>query len=174
MIRAFSTLALAAVMFTAICTPVSAEESEADAYVKYYSFFLGQWSVIVEGEEVGTWTVKMSPTGCSQNSVLKLGDSITHTIYGYDPVTRSWTGVGFSTDGSRWTESVKKKEGDSPQAGDAFDYRGINVEKDGSEAFFKMRLEIVDTNTIKVSQTVVAVQSDVKTETRSMIGKRKK
>ena len=74
---------------------VGASEQEAKAYLDYCEYFLGEWSVAEEDGDTGTWTVAMSPTGCSVTTLLKLGDVTSHGEYGYDPTTSTWLGVGF-------------------------------------------------------------------------------
>ena len=90
------------------CRQVSGSQQEAKASLDYFEYFVGEWSMAEGGVVAGTWTVVMSPTGCSFISLLKLGDMTSHGVYGYDPATGTWLGVGFSSNGARWSEALKK------------------------------------------------------------------
>jgi hypothetical protein len=159
----------------AICQQTDASEDEAAAYAGYFKYFLGEWSIFEESQdsEAGTWTVKPSPAGRAQNTVLELGDDISHGIYGYDPVTETWKGVGFSSKGSRWSETLKKTASDVPSPGDMIDYCGKSTANDGTVKLFRMRLTFIDRDAFTVKQMIVVVQSDEEPEIRILTAKRK-
>lgn len=160
---------------SAVCYQSSADEVEARAYHKYFEYFLGEWSVTVEGDDEasGSWTVKMSPAGCSHTAVLELGDDIGHGVYGYDPVSGSWLGTGFSTKAGRWIEALKKTDADSPRPGDVIDYSGKTIANHGTERLAKMHLKVIDQSAFTVTQTILTVKGDTEPTVRTLTVKRK-
>ena len=155
------------------CRHVGASEQEAKAYLNYFEYFLGEWSMAEEGGDTGSWTVAMSPTGCSVTTLLKLGDVTSHGEYGYDPVTSTWLGVGFSSAGARWSEALKKPDSRKPQPGEVIWYSGKVVANDGTEKLSKMRLEFISDDAFSVTQTFLDVQGDAEPSVRKLTSKRK-
>ena len=166
-------ISMALLSLAIVCQHVAASEQEAKAYLDYFEYFLGEWSVAAEGGDTGTWAVAVSPSGCSVTTLLKLGDVTSHGEYGYDPTTSTWLGVGFSSKGTRWSEALKKPDSAKPRPGDVIYYSGKVVANDGTEKLSKMRLEFISDDTFQVAQTILDVQGDAEPFVRKLTSKRK-
>jgi hypothetical protein len=168
--------AVVVLLTAALLGQAAADESEAKAYVSYFKFFIGEWSLSVEGDVpvTGSWKVENSSTGISHATLLKLGDDTSDGVYGYDPATGDWRGVGFSSRGTRWSESLTKTAGERPRSGDVIDYCGKSIANDGAVRLFRMRLKIVSEDSFTVKQMIIPVQGDAEPEMRTITAVRKK
>ena len=90
----------------------------------YFSFYSGEWKgTIKTGDETQpcTWTIKPTPDNLCHLVYTTIGGKhVGQLLYGFDPKTEKWKGVGFSTDGGHSAALVDRPPRRKAQAGDSF------------------------------------------------------
>ena len=79
---------------------------EAEDYYKFYSYYQGKWQIEkeVDGKKE---SLKLHCYGSAGGSNIAVGKGET-SVWGYDPKTRQWTGVGQLDNGSRFVMAISR------------------------------------------------------------------
>ena len=79
---------------------------EAEDFYKFYSYYQGKWQVEkeVDGKKESS---KLHCYGSAGGCNIVVGKGAT-SVWGYDPKTRQWTGVGQLSDGSRFVSAISR------------------------------------------------------------------
>lgn len=121
---------------------------ESQQQVAYYSCFVGEWKVTLEGSQTeGTFLVKVGPSERCHMTWFTFGDQTSEGIYGCDPSSGRWTGVGFNADGTRWSEVFAKPQGPKLKPGDSFASDNEEVTVDKAKTTHVSQIRIVDDHT---------------------------
>ena len=122
------------------------ETKEAAEFYKFYTFYHGKWQI--EEETAGKKkTLAGECFGSSGGCNLYVGKGET-SIWGYDPKTRQWTGVGQLDDGSRFVVAISRPPGPKFIPGMTFTFTGTIWHSDDSVHYVTNKSTCVDENTI--------------------------
>ncbi len=149
-------LSITALCLTIVVTSTKADEptkpSTKDGFVQYYSYFHGTWKVEETKEEkteTSQVTIRSSQGGCN----IATGKGHT-TIWGYNPKTGQWAGIGQMEDGSRSLLWVSKPKDERIGPGTKFQISGPTNHADGSVTRQSATFTCIDQNhyEIKITQ----------------------
>ena len=138
-------LLLAAVAFC--WSADSLRAGEAEEFFKFYSFYQSKWQIEEEKEgkkETYTGECTGSAGGC--NIYVGKGET---SVWGYDPKTRQWTGVGQLDKGSRFVMAISRPPGATFKPGMTFTFTGTIWHADGKINYVTAKSTCVDVNTIR-------------------------
>jgi len=139
-------------------SPGSLRAGEAEDFYKFYSYYHSKWQVVAETEEKKeTFTAECfgSAGGCN----IYVGKRET-SVWGYDPKTKQWTGVGHLKDGSRYTMTISRPQGPKFKPGMVLTFTGIIRNADGKISYVTGKQTVVDENTL--SEVVTGTDQDGK------------
>ena len=124
----------------------SKEAKEAAKFYRFYTFYHSKWKI--EEETAGkkkTYTGKCfgSAGGCN----IFVGEQET-SVWGYDPKTRQWTGVGQLDNGSRYVMAISRPPGPKFKPGMTFTFTGTIWHADGTLNYVTIKQTCVDHNTL--------------------------
>ena len=89
---------------------------EAEDYMKYYSWWNGEWEVETKiGDEIESdhFVIQQHEPACH---LVKSKGGI--SLWGYDPGEKKWVGTGFDADGRRFVTVIERQQRDSVKPGD--------------------------------------------------------
>ncbi|MGM0488134.1 MAG: hypothetical protein ACQESR_15390 [Planctomycetota bacterium] len=138
-----------------VLSAVTARGDESARLMKYYGWFVGDWTVTEAGDPsaVGTLSVKVTPGERCQYVVFQLGTNKGVGLWGYDGAAGTWIGTGFASDGTHWKDVLAKATADRIKPGDSWESRGTSVTVDGTKGSKTSNWTIVDENTCVVKMT---------------------
>jgi hypothetical protein len=118
---------------------------EAEDYYKFYSYYQGKWQIEqeVDGEKE---SLKLHCYGSAGGSNIAVGKGET-SVWGYDPKTRQWTGVGQLDNGSRFVMAISRPPAAAFRAGLTFAFTGTIWHADGKIHYVTRKFTCVDANT---------------------------
>ena len=130
----------------ALCgSPVTLQAGEPEEFFKFYSWYQGKWQV--EKEESGT---KQTFTGKCEGSSGGCNiwvDKSETSIWGYDPKTKQWTGVGQLDNGSRYLRVITRPPAPAITAGVKFTFKCTTWNADGTVHYETIKFTCIDANT---------------------------
>jgi hypothetical protein len=150
-------------------TPGSLRAGEAEDFFKFYSFYQSKWQIEEEKEgKKETYTGECSGSSGGCNIYVGKGET---SVWGYDPKTRQWTGVGQLDKGSRFVMAISRPPGPEFKPGMVFTFKGTIWHADGQIHYVTSKSTCVDMNTIRdvitgTDQDGKAIPKVVKTLTR--------
>ena len=103
---------------------------------------------IVEETEGKKETIKAECYGTAGGCNI-YADKRETSIWGYDPKTRQWTGVGHMKDGTRYTMTISRPQGPKFKAGMVLTFKGTIRHADGKISYVTGRQTVVDENTLR-------------------------
>ena len=124
---------------------------EAEDFYKFYSYYQGKWQVekeVDEKKESSKLHCYGSAGGC--NIVVGKGET---SVWGYDPKTRQWTGVGQLDNGSRFVMAISRPPAAAFKAGMTFPFTGTIWHADGKIHYVTRKFTCVDANTWRAVDT---------------------
>jgi len=118
---------------------------EAEDYYKFYSYYHGKWQIEqeVDGKKE---SLKLHCYGSAGGSNIAVGKGET-SVWGYDPKTRQWTGVGQLDNGSRFVMAISRPPAAAFRAGLTFAFTGTIWHADGKIHYVTRKFTCVDANT---------------------------
>ena len=123
---------------------------EPEDFAKFYSWYRGQWQI--EKEQDGQKeTIKGRCDGTPVGSNVWISDAQT-SLWGYDPKTRLWTGVGQLKDGARFVRVITRPPAPTMKAGVKFTFKGTIWHADGKVTYETIEFTCLSDNT---SQSVI-------------------
>ena len=133
----------------------TARGDESARLVRYYGWFVGDWTVTETGDAstVGTLSVTVAPSERCQYVVFQFGTNKGVGLWGYDGGAGAWIGTGFSSDGAHWKDVVEKATAERIKPGDSWESHGTSVAIDGTKGSETSKWTIVDENTCVVKTT---------------------
>ena len=135
----------------------TARGDESARLMKYYGWFVGDWTVTVteagDASTVGTLSVTVAPGQRCQYVVLQFGTDKGVGLWGYDGGTGTWIGTGFSSDGAHWKDVIEKGTAERIKPGDSWESHATSVAVDGTKSSATSKWTIVDENTFVVKTT---------------------
>ena len=138
-------LFLAVVAFCS--SPGSLRAGEAEDFFKFYSFYQSKWQIEEEKEgEKETYTGECTGSAGGCNIYVGKGET---SVWGYDPKTRQWTGVGQLDKGSRFVMAISRPPGEKFKPGMTFTFTGTIWHADGKVHYVTSKSTCVDANTIR-------------------------
>jgi hypothetical protein len=132
---------------------------EAARLMEYFSYFEGTWQVTdLNGDGKGSMTIKRGEGGTSHVLEYRLGDERKTELWGYDPTSKNWTGIGFAQSGERYSQvmmEVPKHE--TPKAGDRWSdkHEGVLPSGEKTSSRLDFYIESKDSYTAKVTNITV-------------------
>ena len=120
---------------------------EAEEFYDFYTFYQGKWAIEEETEgkkETYTGNCFGSEGGC--NVYVGKGET---SVWGYDPKTKQWTGVGQLDDGGRFVMAISRPPGPKFKPGMTFTFTGTIWHADGSIHYVTNVSTCVDENTTR-------------------------
>ena len=122
------------------------ETKEAAEFYKFYTFYHGKWQIEEEAEgKKKTFAGECFSSSGGCNLYVGKGES---SIWGYDPKTRQWTGVGQLDDGSRYVMAISRPPGPKFLPGMTFTVTGTIWHADNTIHYVTNKSTCVDENTI--------------------------
>jgi hypothetical protein len=120
---------------------------EAEDYYKFYSYYHGKWQIEqeVDGKKE---SLKLHCYGSAGGSNIAVGKGET-SVWGYDPKTRQWTGVGHLKDGSRYAMTISRPQGPKFKPGMVSTFTGTIRHTDGKISYVTGKQTVVDENTLR-------------------------
>ena len=120
---------------------------EAEDYYKFYSYYQGKWQIEqeVDGKKE---SLKLHCYGSAGGSNIAVGKGET-SVWGYDPKTRQWTGVGHLKDGSRYAMTISRPQGPKFKPGMVSTFTGTIRHADGKISYVTGKQTVVDENTLR-------------------------
>tara|TARA_B100000029_G_C17546138_1_gene948530 strand:- start:205 stop:699 length:495 start_codon:yes stop_codon:yes gene_type:complete len=149
--------------------PAALRAGEAEDFFKFYSFYQSKWQIEEEKEgKKETYTGECSGSSGGCNIYVGKGET---SVWGYDPKTRQWTGVGQLDKGSRFVMAISRPPGPEFKPGMVFTFKGTIWHADGQIHYVTSKSTCVDMNTIRdvitgTDQDGKAIPKVVKTLTR--------
>jgi hypothetical protein len=133
----------------------TARGDESARLVKYYGWFVGDWTVTEAGDPsaIGSLSVVVAPGARCQYVVFQLGTNKGVGLWGYDGATGTWIGTGFASDGGHWKDVLAKATAERIKSGDSWESHGTSVAVDGTKGSETSNWTIVDENTFVVKTT---------------------
>jgi hypothetical protein len=124
---------------------------EAEDYYKFYSYYHGKWQIEqeVDGKKE---SLKLHCYGSAGGSNIAVGKGET-SVWGYDPKTRQWTGVGHLKDGSRYAMTISRPQGPKFKPGMVSTFTGTIRHADGKISYVTGKQTVVDENTLRAVTT---------------------
>ncbi|MEE3370817.1 MAG: hypothetical protein VX346_15875 [Planctomycetota bacterium] len=131
---------------------------EPEDFANFYSWYRGKWQIVKE-QEGKKETIKGRCDGTPVGSNVWISDAQT-SLWGYDPRTKLWTGVGQLKDGARFVRVITRPPAATMKAGVKFTFKGTIWHADGKVTYETVEFTCVDDNT---SQSVItAIDQDGK------------
>jgi len=120
---------------------------EAEDYYKFYSYYHGKWQIEqeVDGKKE---SLKLHCYGSAGGSNIAVGKGAT-SVWGYDPKTRQWTGVGHLKGGSRYAMTISRPQGPKFKPGMVSTFTGTIRHADGKISYVTGKQTVVDENTLR-------------------------
>ena len=120
---------------------------EAEDFYNFYSYYHSKWEIVeeTEGEKE---TIKAECYGTAGGCNI-YADKRETSIWGYDPKTKQWTGVGHMKDGTRYTMTISRPQGPKFKAGMVLTFKGTIRHADGKISYVTGRQTVVDENTLR-------------------------
>ena len=129
------------------CAPGSLRAGEAEEVYKVYKFYQAKWQVVVETEgKKETFTAECSGSAGGCNIFVSKKET---SVWGYDPNTRQWTGVGQLTNGTRYIMAISRPPGPKFIPGMVFTFTGTFWHADGKVNYVTIKSTCVDENTLR-------------------------
>ena len=128
-------------------SPGSLRAGEAEDFFKFYTFYQGKWQIEqeVDGKKE---SLKLHCYGSAGGSNIAVGKGET-SVWGYDPKTRQWTGVGQLNNGSRFVMAISRPPGPKFKPGMIFTFTGTIRHADGKVHYVTNKSTCVDANTTR-------------------------
>ena len=120
---------------------------EAEDFYNFYSYYHSKWE-IVEETEGKKETIKAECYGTAGGCNIYV-DKRETSIWGYDPKTRQWTGVGHMKDGSRYAMTISRPQGPKFKPGMVLTFTGTIRHADGKISYVTGKQTVVDENTLR-------------------------
>ena len=128
-------------------SPGSLRAGEAEDFYKFYSFYQAKWQVVEEtGEKKETFTAECSGSAGGCNIFVSKKET---SVWGYDPKTRQWTGVGQLENGTRYIMAISRPPGPKFIPGMVFTFTGTFWHADGKVNYVTIKSTCVDENTLR-------------------------
>jgi len=138
-------ISLALVAFS--WSPGSLRAGEAEEFYKFYKFYQAKWQVVVETEgKKETFTAECSGSAGGCNIFVSKKET---SVWGYDPKTRQWTGVGQMVNGTRYIMAISRPPGPKFIPGMVFTFTGTFWHADGKVNYVTIKSTCVDENTLR-------------------------
>ena len=124
---------------------------EAEDFYKFYSYYQGKWQIEqeVDGKKE---SLKLHCYGSAGGCNIVVGKGAT-SVWGYDPKTRQWTGVGQLDNGSRFVSAISRPPDAAFKAGMTFPFTGTIWHADGKIHYVTRKFTCVDANTWRAVDT---------------------
>lgn len=136
-----------------LLTPWSVIADESEKFTGYYSYFVGEWKVAIDGVDVqGAFIVTLAPSKRCHITKFHFGDQRSEGVYGYDPTSGKWTGTGFTSEGTRWKQVFGKPKG-KIAAGAVFEIGDDRTSIDGETESATNTLNVIGTKTFTVEDS---------------------
>ena len=166
-VKSLRWLLLAGVAFS--WSPGSLRAGEAADFFTFYSFYQSKWQ-IEEEKEGKKETYKGECYGSAGGCNIYVGKGET-SVWGYNPKTKQWTGVGQLDKGSRYVMAISRPPGPTFKPGMTFTFTGTIWHADGQIHYVTSKSTCVDVNTIReittgTDQDGKAIPKVIKTLTR--------
>lgn len=135
--------------------PPKPSAEEAARLAKLIAWFEGEWTVTKVGDEAtkGTLSIKPTPGGRYHLCSYQFGDQASHSLFGYDPLTRRWTGTGIGSDGNHSKYVWDPLAMERLKPGDTWKSSEVTVAPDGTRATSRSTITIVDNKTFTIRTT---------------------
>lgn len=129
----------------------AAHAGDAETYYEFYSYYHAAWEIEEESEgKKRTYTGKChgSDGGCN----IYVDEQET-SVWGFDPKTKQWTGVGQLDGGSRFVMAISKPPGPRFSAGMVFTFTGTIWHADGKIHYVTSKQTCIDADTTRTVMT---------------------
>ena len=128
-------------------SPGSLRAGEAEDFYKFYTWYQGKWQIEKETEgkkETSKAECYGSAGGC--NIFVGKGET---SVWGFEPKTRQWTGVGQLENGTRYIMAISRPPGPKFIPGMVFTFTGTFWHADGKVNYVTIKSTCVDENTLR-------------------------
>ena len=147
--RAALSLTLASLLLGGASNPARA--GAAETFYKFYSYYHATWEIEEESEgKKKTYTGKCYGSGGDCNIYV---DDRETSIWGFDPGTRQWTGVGQLDGGSRFVMAISRPPGTKFAPGMVFTFTGTIWHPDGTIHYVTSKQTCIDANSTRSVMT---------------------
>jgi hypothetical protein len=144
-----------------------ADADEAARLMEYFSYFEGTWQITeLNGDRKGSMTIRRGEGSTSHVLEYRLGQERKTELWGYDPISKHWTAIGFAQNGERYSQvmrDVPKRE--TTQAGDSWydKHEGALPSGEKTSSRLDFHIESKDSYTVNVTNITVgeSKQEDV-------------
>jgi hypothetical protein len=144
-----------------------ADADEAARLMEYFSYFEGKWQITeLNGDRKGSMTIRRGEGSTSHVLEYRLGQERKTELWGYDPISKHWTAIGFAQNGERYSQvmrDVPKRE--TTQAGDSWydKHEGALPSGEKTSSRLDFHIESKDSYTVNVTNITVgeSKQEDV-------------
>ena len=128
-----------------------AKAGEAETYYKFYSYYHATWEIEEETEgKKKTYTGKCHGSGGGCNIYV---DEKETSMWGFDPKTKQWTGVGQLDGGSRFVMAISRPPGPKFEPGMKFTFTGTIWHPDGKIHYVTTTQTCIDADTTRSVMT---------------------
>ena len=128
-------------------SPGSLRAGEAEDFYKFYSFYQAKWQVVEEtGGKKDTFTAECSGSAGGCNIFVSKKET---SVWGYDPKTRQWTGVGQLDNGTRYVMAISRPPGPKFIPGMVFTFKGTFWHADGKVNYVTIKSICENENTLR-------------------------
>lgn len=151
------------------CFPGSLRAAEAEDFFEFYSFYQSKWQV--EEKKEGKKETYQGECYGSAGGCNIYVDKRETSVWGYDPKTRQWTGVGQLDKGSRFVMAISRPPGAKFKPGMTFTFTGTIWHADGKIHYVTSKSTCINEDTIHdvitgTDQNGKAIPEVIKTLTR--------
>ena len=128
-----------------------AQAGDAETYYKFYSYYHATWEIEEETEgKKRTFTAKCHGSGGGCNIYV---DEQETSVWGFDPKTKQWTGVGQLDGGIRYIMAISRPSGPKFEPGMAFTFAGTIWHPDGKVHYVTLKQTCIDADTTRSVMT---------------------
>ena len=128
-----------------------ARAGDAETYYKFYTYYHATWEIEEETEgKKKTYTGKCHGSGGGCNIYV---DEKETSMWGFDPKTKQWTGVGQLDGGSRFVMAISCPPGPKFEPGMKFTFTGTIWHPDGKIHYVTTTQTCIDADTTRSVMT---------------------
>ena len=128
-----------------------ARAGDAETLYKFYSYYHATWEIEEESEgKKKTYTGKCFGSGGDCNIYV---DDRETSIWGFDPGTGQWTGVGQLDGGSRFVMAISRPPGTKFAPGMVFTFTGTIWHPDGTIHYVTSKQTCIDADSTRSVMT---------------------
>ena len=143
---------------------------EAEDFMKYYSWWNGEWEVETKiGDQMDSdhFVIQQHEPACH---LVKSKGSI--SLWGYDPGEKKWVGTGFDAEGRRFITVTERHKRDAIKPGNVNKSKTVSWLPDGTKVVSEGTWTYVDENTAELRDSRITASGEKLAEIVT-IGRRK-